>query len=233
MMFPPAGVAAPHVKSGRLKALAITTLRPSALFPGLPTVAASGIPGFEAGNMNGMFAPAKTPAAIVNRLSQETGRLLNRPDVKEKFLTAGEGCHRPYLSDLIARGEAIVFDVSKNGFAAGVALFSILLMDFSTTQVITMWKLSVALCCVRPTLFVNRMATTTRAPTITNSDRRRGLRPPLWPPDDPPWKSKPCQRPRRFPPWLSDICVRSFPCEPLRYIFPGVSLKTTRSPILV
>ncbi len=78
-----------YIKSGRLKALAVTTLEPSALVPGLPTLAASGVPGYEAGQISGMLAPAKTPPAIVNRLNQEVVRYLNRTDVKERLFTSG------------------------------------------------------------------------------------------------------------------------------------------------
>jgi tripartite-type tricarboxylate transporter receptor subunit TctC len=78
-----------HVKAGRLRALAVTSLEPSPLVPGLSTVAASGLAGYEATSMTGMLAPAKTPAAIINRLNQEIARVLNRSDVKEKFLNAG------------------------------------------------------------------------------------------------------------------------------------------------
>ncbi len=89
VMFPNAGGAAPHVKSGRLRAIAVTTAQPSALFPGLPTVAASGLPGYEAEVLNGVFAPAKTPAAIISRLNQEIAPLLNRADVREKLFNSG------------------------------------------------------------------------------------------------------------------------------------------------
>jgi tripartite-type tricarboxylate transporter receptor subunit TctC len=89
MMFPNTAAATPHVKSGRLSALAITSPQPSALAPGLPTIAASGLPGYEADSMFGMFAPAKTPAAIIIRLNQEVGRLLGQADVKERFLNGG------------------------------------------------------------------------------------------------------------------------------------------------
>ena len=84
-----ASMVMPHVKSGRLKALAVTSAQPSALAPGLPTVAASGLPGFEATGMTGIWAPAKTPRPIINRLNQEVVRVLNLPDVKEKFFNAG------------------------------------------------------------------------------------------------------------------------------------------------
>ncbi len=79
----------PHVKGGRLKGVAVTTLRPSALVPGLPTAAASGLPDYEAVGRTGIWAPAKTPPAIINRLNQDIVRFLNRPDVKESFLDAG------------------------------------------------------------------------------------------------------------------------------------------------
>jgi tripartite-type tricarboxylate transporter receptor subunit TctC len=84
-----AGLVAPHLKLGRLRGLAVTSAEPSALAPGLPTVAASGLPGYEAGGVNCIFAPAKTPAAIINQLNQEIVRLLGRADVKERFLSAG------------------------------------------------------------------------------------------------------------------------------------------------
>jgi len=77
-----------HGKAGKLRALAVTSAQPSVLAPGLPTIAASGVPGYEAVSMTGMFAPAKTPDAIIKRLNQEAVRVLNQPDVKEKFLTA-------------------------------------------------------------------------------------------------------------------------------------------------
>lgn len=89
LMFSTLAPALPHVKSGRLKGLAVTSAEPSALAPGVPTVAASGLPSFEATSTQGMFAPGRTPAAIVQRLNQETVRYLNRPDVKEKFLSVG------------------------------------------------------------------------------------------------------------------------------------------------
>ena len=89
LMFSATGAALPLVKSGRLKALAVTSARPSALAPGLPTVAASGLPGFESGALYVMFAPARTPQAVIARLNQDTVRLLNQTDVKEKFFSAG------------------------------------------------------------------------------------------------------------------------------------------------
>ncbi len=89
LSFTNPGAAAPHVKSGRLRAVAVTSAQPSALLPGLPTVAASGLPGYEAVSIFGMFAPAKTPAAIINRLNLETARHLTAPETRERFLSSG------------------------------------------------------------------------------------------------------------------------------------------------
>ena len=85
LMFAGAGVVTPHIKSGKLKGLAVTSAEPSALIPWLPTVAASGLPGYEATQIFGMFAPAKTPTVRVNRLSQEIVRLLRQADMKERL----------------------------------------------------------------------------------------------------------------------------------------------------
>lgn len=89
LIFSTPGGAAPHIKSGRLRALAVTSAQPSALYPGLPTVAGSGIPGYESAVPHGLVAPAKTPTVIVNRLHQDIVRVMTRPDVKEKFFNSG------------------------------------------------------------------------------------------------------------------------------------------------
>jgi len=88
LMFATAASITPHVKSGKVRALAVTSAAPSALFPGVPTVAAS-VPGYEAVALNGVFAPAGTPAAIVNRLNSEIAKFLQRPEVRERFLATG------------------------------------------------------------------------------------------------------------------------------------------------
>jgi tripartite-type tricarboxylate transporter receptor subunit TctC len=89
VMFATAGSAGPNVKSGKLRALAVTGLQPSPIMPGLPTVAASGVPGYEAESVTVVLAPAKTPATLVSRLNQEIVRVLNRADVKERFFNLG------------------------------------------------------------------------------------------------------------------------------------------------
>jgi tripartite-type tricarboxylate transporter receptor subunit TctC len=78
----------PHVKSGRLRSLAVTSAQPTVLFPGLPTVAMT-LPGYESVSMLGVFAPVKTPAAIVNRLNQEIVRVLGQTEIRDKFTGIG------------------------------------------------------------------------------------------------------------------------------------------------
>ncbi|HKA44442.1 MAG TPA: tripartite tricarboxylate transporter substrate binding protein [Burkholderiales bacterium] len=89
VMFVSTTSVAPHVKSGKLKALAVCTAHPSVLAPGLPTVTAAGLPGYEATSLFGMFAPAGTPAALIARLNREIVQALSRTEVKERLSGAG------------------------------------------------------------------------------------------------------------------------------------------------
>lgn len=77
----------PYLASGRLKGLAITSAQPYKLLPGLPTIAVS-LPSYEVLQVVGIFAPAKTPAAIIRRLNQALVKALNVADINEKFLSA-------------------------------------------------------------------------------------------------------------------------------------------------
>jgi tripartite-type tricarboxylate transporter receptor subunit TctC len=88
LMFSNAASVMPQVKVGKLKALAHTYMQPTALAPGLPAVSDS-LPGYEAVTILGIFAPAGTPSAILNKLSQETTRALHKPDIKEKLFSIG------------------------------------------------------------------------------------------------------------------------------------------------
>jgi tripartite-type tricarboxylate transporter receptor subunit TctC len=78
----------PHLAAGRLRALAVTSPKPTPLAPNLPTVAAT-LPGYESVSYLGFFAPAGTPAPIVTRLNEEIVRILKREDVQEKFRASG------------------------------------------------------------------------------------------------------------------------------------------------
>lgn len=86
MMFSVSNGGLPHIRSGRLRALAVTSAQPSPLLPGVPTVSASGVPGYESATIQGLFAPAKTPPALIARIHQEAVRVLQLREVKEIFL---------------------------------------------------------------------------------------------------------------------------------------------------
>ena len=89
VMFAVASSVTQHVKAGKLRGLAVSTAEPSAFAPVMPTIAASGLPGFQAASTQGLWVPAKTPDAIINRLNQEIIRAISKPDVKEKFFASG------------------------------------------------------------------------------------------------------------------------------------------------
>ena len=89
LMFGTAGVVAPHIGSGRVRAIAVTSAEPSPLAPGLPTIAASGLPGYESISIYGVFVPTGTPAAIVRHLNSAIVAVLKTPEVRERFLSAG------------------------------------------------------------------------------------------------------------------------------------------------
>jgi len=90
VMFATASSVRPHIDASRLKALAVTSARRSAVFPALPTVAeAAGLNGYETATPFNLFAPAGTPAAIVNRLYAETAQVLKQKEVRERFLATG------------------------------------------------------------------------------------------------------------------------------------------------
>jgi tripartite-type tricarboxylate transporter receptor subunit TctC len=79
----------PHIKAGRLKGLAISSLTRVAALPDVPTVSEAGFPGFEERSWVGYFAPAKTPAAIVTKLNAELNPILGLPDVKSRLDSMG------------------------------------------------------------------------------------------------------------------------------------------------
>jgi tripartite-type tricarboxylate transporter receptor subunit TctC len=111
---------APQIKSGRLRALALTSAQPSAVLPGIPTVAASGVPGYEAVNIYGIFAPARTPDAIINRLNQEIVRVILQPDMKEKLLSTGQEPVASSPQDLTAKMKSEISKWSKVIRDAGI-----------------------------------------------------------------------------------------------------------------
>jgi tripartite-type tricarboxylate transporter receptor subunit TctC len=89
MTFGNAASVSPQAKSGRLKALAVTSAQPTPLFPDLPTVAATGLPGYEMVSYFGIFGPPKVPAPIVDKLNREILRVISRAEVKDLLANAG------------------------------------------------------------------------------------------------------------------------------------------------
>jgi tripartite-type tricarboxylate transporter receptor subunit TctC len=79
----------PHVNAGRLKAIAVTSGKRAHAAPNIPTLAESGVPDYEATSWNGMFAPAKTPRAIIEKLHAEVVKALHSPDVRERLVAMG------------------------------------------------------------------------------------------------------------------------------------------------
>jgi tripartite-type tricarboxylate transporter receptor subunit TctC len=79
----------PHVQSGKLRALGVSTDKRSAALPEVPTIAESGLPGYQTNTWNSMVVPRGTPAAIVQRLNSEVVAILNEPDVRERMKQQG------------------------------------------------------------------------------------------------------------------------------------------------
>jgi len=89
MVFSDMAVVLPHVQAGRLRALAVTSLKPSPLVPGMPSVAESGLPGFEMTSWWGVLGPAGLPQPIVTQLNSELTRILRAADLQKNFATLG------------------------------------------------------------------------------------------------------------------------------------------------
>jgi tripartite-type tricarboxylate transporter receptor subunit TctC len=89
LLFANPGVFMPHIKSGRLRAMAVASLKRSALLPDAPTFNESGFPGFESASWYGLAAPARTPAPIISLVHRETVKVLNDPDILAQFARDG------------------------------------------------------------------------------------------------------------------------------------------------
>lgn len=105
----------PHVKSGKLRALAVGTRQRSSLVPEYPPIAEAGVPGYEASTASGVLGPAKLPASVVSRLSRELVRALHAPDVRERLSSQGVEAvgstpeqYAAHLKDELARYARVV-----------------------------------------------------------------------------------------------------------------------------
>ncbi|SOY73186.1 tripartite tricarboxylate transporter substrate binding protein [Cupriavidus taiwanensis] len=89
LMFDSMPSAMPFIKSGKLRAVAVTTTRRASALPDIPTVAESGLPGFDISTWYGLWAPRGTPAAVVEKLAAHAGAALKRPDVRQQYADMG------------------------------------------------------------------------------------------------------------------------------------------------
>jgi tripartite-type tricarboxylate transporter receptor subunit TctC len=83
------GSGMPHVRAGRLRALAVTTAKRSAVVPDIPTIAESGVPGYDTATWYAVVVPAGTPRAIINKLHADLTQALMLPDVRERLTGTG------------------------------------------------------------------------------------------------------------------------------------------------
>ena len=89
LAFPTISAGIPHTRSGKLRALGVTTATRSPAAPDVPTIAEAALPGFDASNWYGLTAPGRTPPAIVKKIHDDVARVLAMPDVREKFQNQG------------------------------------------------------------------------------------------------------------------------------------------------
>lgn len=105
----------PHVKSGRIKALGVSSTRRSTLAPDVPTIAEAGVPGFEYMTWYGMLVPEGTPGPIVGRLHSDTAKIIQAPQVRERFTSQGLDAYgnspsefQAYLGTELAKWERVI-----------------------------------------------------------------------------------------------------------------------------
>ena len=118
--FPNIGAAEPHMQSGRLRALAVGSAQPSRLAPGLPTIAASGVAGYNSDFLSAVFAPGGTPAAIVSRLNKEIAVYLKSGEGEGAFMKAGSEAAPSTPEELTATMKSEIATYGKVLKAAGV-----------------------------------------------------------------------------------------------------------------
>lgn len=110
LMFGSMILSMPHVRTGKLRALGVTSAHRSAATPGLPTIAEAGLPGFEVTTWFALLAPAKTPGPIVNKLNAEITSLLTLPEIRDRMLFHGVEAYHRSSADL---GDHIRREIAK------------------------------------------------------------------------------------------------------------------------
>jgi tripartite-type tricarboxylate transporter receptor subunit TctC len=118
--FSPISAALPHVREGKLVALGVTSAKRSSLLPNVPTIAESGLQGFEYNLWVGVFAPAGVPADVVDKINRDVNRVLREPDVRERMTALGAEAMQmtPAEFDRFMRAE--MDDAAKVVKAAGI-----------------------------------------------------------------------------------------------------------------
>ena len=114
--------ATPYVKSGKLRAIAVTSKSRVRSLPDVPTVAEAAVPGFESVSWGGVMAPGGTPAAVVNRLNAEIVRILKLPDMQERLQALGADVVGSTPAEFAAYLDAEIARWSKVAKAASVKL---------------------------------------------------------------------------------------------------------------
>ena len=112
LAFLSAPAVVPFIKSGRLRGLAVTNAKRSLVLPELPTIAETGLPGYVSEGWSGIFAPAKTPAAIVQRLYSEFAAALRDNDVRARLIAAGT---EPALASAEDMGKKVRDEIARWG----------------------------------------------------------------------------------------------------------------------
>ena len=110
LMFGSMILSMPHVRTGKLRALGVTSAHRSTAAPGLPTIAEAALPGYEVTTWFALLAPAKTPGPVVNKLNSEITSLLTLPDIRERMLFHGAEAHHRSPGDL---GDHIRREIAK------------------------------------------------------------------------------------------------------------------------
>jgi tripartite-type tricarboxylate transporter receptor subunit TctC len=126
VMFNSTIVTIPHIRSGKVRALATSGAQRVAVLPDLPTIAESGVPGYEASTWSAIGAPARTPRALVERLNRELAAVLQLPDIQARHAAAGstitggtpEQFHE-YLKSELAKFGKLVKEAGIKGETGG------------------------------------------------------------------------------------------------------------------
>jgi tripartite-type tricarboxylate transporter receptor subunit TctC len=120
LIFASGSIITPQIKAGRVRALAVTSAEPSALLPGLPTMASAGLPGYEVIGLDGILATAGTPSSVIHRLNEAIVRHLGKPETKERFFSTGVEAFGSTPEDFAARIKSETSTIARLMKGAGV-----------------------------------------------------------------------------------------------------------------